>query len=133
MQCQDCGRDVADDATFCPYCGKRISTSVTADGDAAGRPQGVPQATSADPVHPTVATAKLRQDPTRFGSEAPQEEELWEGGFSPKAMYGRMTLLAIITAACLVAVALFWSMPVGWLVVAAGIVMLWALLGLSLV
>lgn len=125
MQCQDCGRDVADDAAYCPYCGKKISSTPSV--------QAVASPPSGDALHPATATEKLRQDPTRFGSEAPQEEELWEGGFSPKAMYGRMILLAIVTAACLIAVALLWNQPVGWLTVSAGIVILWGALGLSIV
>ena len=127
MQCQDCGRDVADDAAFCPYCGKKITSAPAAEAAASGAP-------SADPLHPAVAAAeKLRQDPSRFGSEAPQEEELWQGGFSPKAMYGRMMLLAIMTAAGVFAVAMFWNKAVGWLALAAGIVLLWAALGLSII
>jgi len=125
MQCQDCGREVADDAAYCPHCGKK--TPLAAAAQTAANPPG------ADPLHPTIATEKLRRDPTTFGSEAPQEEELWEGGFSPKAMYGRMILLAIVTAACLVAVAMLWNTSVGWLTVAAGIVILWGALGLSIV
>jgi hypothetical protein len=126
MQCQDCGRDVADDAAFCPYCGKKIALTQAAQTAASN-------ASIADPLHLAVASEKLRQDPSRFGSEAPQEEELWQGGFSPKAMYGPMILLAIITAACLVGVAMFWNMSIAWLTVAAGIIVLWGALGLSIV
>jgi uncharacterized membrane protein YdbT with pleckstrin-like domain len=126
MQCQDCGRDVADDAAFCPYCGKKIALTQAAQAAASNAPM-------ADLLHPAVASEKLRQDPSRFGSEAPQEEELWEGGFSPKAMYGRMMLLAVITAACLIAAAVLGSTPVGWLAVAAGIAVLWGAVGLSIV
>jgi hypothetical protein len=125
MQCQDCGRDVADDAAFCPYCGKKIALAQAAQPAASNAPV-------ADPLHPAVASEKLRQDPSRFGSEAPQEEELWEGSFSPKAMYGRMMLLAMVTAASLIAVALLWNQPVGWLTVVAGIIILWGALGVSI-
>ena len=126
MHCQDCGRDLADDAAFCPYCVKKIAPTQAAQAATSNAP-------IADPLHPVVASEKLRQDPSRFGSEAPQEEELWEGGFSPKAVYSRMMLLAIVTAACLVGVAMFWGTATGWLTVAAGIVILWGALGLSIV
>jgi len=125
MQCQDCGRDVAADAAFCPYCGKKISTAPAAPAASA--------APITDPAHPAVAAEKLSQDPSRFGSEAPQEEELWQGGFSPKAMYGRMLLLALVTATGIFGVAVFWNNLVGWLSVALGITILWAALGLSIV
>ena len=118
MQCPDCGRDVADDAAFCPYCGKKL-VAMPAVQPTASNPK------SADPLHPAVASERIKQDPTGFGSEAPQEEDLWQGGFSPKALYGRMMLLAIVTAACLIAVAIFWATLTGWLAVAAGIAILW--------
>jgi membrane protein YdbS with pleckstrin-like domain len=125
MQCQNCGRDVASDAAFCPSCGQRISAAPAAQTASSDQP-------SVDPLHPARAVERIRQDPTGFGSEAPQEEDLWEGGYSPKAMYGRMLLVAIITAVCFIAVAMFWNTAVGWLSVAAGVAILWAVIGLSI-
>jgi len=125
MQCQDCGREVSGDAAFCPYCGKKLAAVAAAQAAASNPP-------SPDPLHPAVAAERIKQDPTGFGSEAPQEEDLWQGGFSPKAMYGRMMLLAIVTAACFIAVAMFWSTTIGWLTLIGGIAILWGALGLSI-
>ena len=77
--------------------------------------------------------AKLRQEPTRFGSVDPQEEELWDGGFSPKAMYGAFIVAASLTIASTAAVILYWDKnQIAWIALAAGIVIVWLSLGLAL-
>ena len=135
MQCSQCDREVADDAAFCPYCGERMTASVFSPKSA--------RATGSPPMQPGASTqtnrrirpkppCRIQQEQTRFGSKDPQEEELWQGSFSPKAMWGQFAAAAVVTTACLVGVAMFWNTHIGWLTVAVGAALLWATAGLTL-
>ena len=128
MQCNQCGREVADDAAFCPYCGERMAPTVLSPKptSATNTPPIQPLASSpAEPPHPAVATERIQQEQTRFGSKDPQEEELWSGSFSPKAMLGQFMLAGFITVACLIGVAVAWNTGIGWLCFVAGMALLW--------
>ena len=74
---------------------------------------------------------RIQQEQTRFGSKDPQEEDLWSGSYSPKAMWGQFVLAGVISVACLVGVIAFWSTSAGWLTWAAGMVLLWGAAGIS--
>ncbi len=133
MQCNQCGRDVADDAAFCPYCGERATAIPLAPKSNSADPSPIqPVAGGAvEPPHPAQAAVRIQQEQTRFGSKDPQEEDLWSGSYSPKAMWGQFVLAGVISVACLVGVIAFWSTSAGWLTWAAGMVLLWGAAGIS--
>ncbi len=79
-----------------------------------------------------MAAERLRAEPTRFGSQEPQDEELWSGGFSPRAMAGQMIGAVVISLAGFVAVALWWNRGIGWAALAIALAVLWAMFGLTL-
>lgn len=108
MNCPACQAEMPNDALFCAKCGQRLQDSTT----------GVP--TPAD---------KLRQ---RGASPDEPETNLWQGGFSPKAMIGYWLLAAVITIAGITAAAIFGQNTDGaaWLLVGLLSVALW--LGLIL-
>ncbi len=130
MTCNQCGREMADDAAFCPYCGERVAPPLAPRG-AVSAPAGAVADTApaaGAPPHPSVAAERLKQEPTRFGSKDPQEEELWNGAYSPKAMLGQFILVDVIFVAALIGVALYWNKPLGWLTFAIGMAILSAAL-----
>ena len=135
MRCNQCGHDVADDAAFCPFCGERMAVTPLSPkpGSADDMPQIESLATSAaEPPHPAAATERIQQEQTRFGSKDPQEEDLWSGSFSPKAMLGHFMLAGFITVASLIGVAVAWNTVTGWLCFVAGVVLLWGTAGITL-
>jgi membrane protein YdbS with pleckstrin-like domain len=133
VRCNQCGREIANDAAFCPYCGERLAAAIVPAGADPTAPPVV--RTAIDPnaaaEHPTAASERLKKEPTRFGGKDPTEEELWSGTFSPKAMLGSILLVSILTIAGVVGAALA-QQAVGWLVVGGIAVFLWASLGLTL-
>ncbi|MFT7643850.1 MAG: hypothetical protein ACI9G1_005616 [Pirellulaceae bacterium] len=80
MHCESCGVDLGTVAKFCQECG-------TATGNAAAAPNR-----SEDLPTP----ADLMRGKT--GREDEVEEELWEGSYSAKAMYGSWISGAVLTA-----------------------------------
>jgi membrane protein YdbS with pleckstrin-like domain len=85
-------------------------------------------ATAADAPVRMAAAAGMR----RGGGVPPAEEELWTGGYSPKAMYGAWVGAAVATIAGLVAVFVFGNDPLGWLIFGIALALLWGGLLLSL-
>ena len=74
---------------------------------------------------------KARMSPRDSGSD--QEEELWQGGYSPKAMIGSWIAAGVISVAALVVTAIFAAGNVLlWSVVAGAIVFIWVGLALKL-
>ncbi|MEX2140564.1 MAG: PH domain-containing protein [Pirellulales bacterium] len=60
------------------------------------------------------------------------EQELWTGGYSPKAMYGPWIAAALATIAGLVVVLLWRNDTIGWLVFGVAVVLIWGGLLLTL-
>ena len=114
MQCESCRGDVADGSAFCPHCGAPMAE---VDGDSV-----------AVAAHPQPAGAE-RLRPRGAGNSV-NEDELWSGTYSPKAMIGPAIGLAVLTIVGLVIGAL---LP-PWGLIIAGIlaIALWAILGLML-
>lgn len=57
--------------------------------------------------------------------EEEAEEQLWEGGYSPKAMVGTWVMCVVLTVAAIVAAAMFEQLP--WLATLAAVVLLWVI------
>jgi membrane protein YdbS with pleckstrin-like domain len=125
MNCPTCAASVPEDAVFCPKCGTRLG----------GRP-----VTDPPDSMPLAAGTVARQEPATLAAEAGRrresslapEHELWQGGYSPKAMYGPWIGAALATIAGLVAVAFLRNDTTGWIIFAVAAILLWAALLLML-
>jgi membrane protein YdbS with pleckstrin-like domain len=91
---------------------------------------GDPGEARATSQRPTSAASRLR--PAGSGSSAgqPQEDELWSGTYSGKAMVGPAAGLAVLTIAGLIAAS--FAGPIGWTIAGLAAVVLWTILGLVL-
>jgi len=128
MKCQTCGAEIEASATFCHVCGARL------DQQEPGQ-RGAPAATTAPaavtPAAAPAATDEARErsaavfQPKRAESGTATEEEIWEGGYSPKAMIGAWVTSGVITVALIVAGFIFALEPVYWLAIGGAIVLLW--------
>jgi len=116
MNCESCGAEVAPESAFCPHCGARVEDT---DGDA-----------SDVAAIPRTAGAHRLQPGGRGNSNSVQEDELWSGTYSAKAMVGPAIGLGVLTIVALVA-ASFGGL-IGWAIAGIGAVLLWALLGLMI-
>ncbi|HVT28564.1 MAG TPA: PH domain-containing protein [Lacipirellulaceae bacterium] len=79
MTCNQCGADAPADAAFCPRCGAKLSSASGASGN---RP---PKA------------AHLQAGAGRGTSADVPEDELWSGGYSPKAVIGWYIVAGVLT------------------------------------
>ncbi|MDZ4819348.1 MAG: PH domain-containing protein [Planctomycetota bacterium] len=117
MICSSCAANVPSDAAYCPKCGAQIRGNI-------------------DPVQsPASATPELPADQLRNRSKQGAkadiaEKDLWQGGYSPKAMVGAWIGAGVLTVVGLVA-AIFWLDSTGWLMFLAGLLLLWGYLGLT--
>jgi len=118
MHCQKCGASVVQQAVYCHECGQRIE-SVDSPG--------------VDPDVAAVLAATEDAEPKeRFqaavesGHAAPDEpeKELWNGGYSTKAMIGAWVFSGAVTLGLIVLVILVWHPYVAWGALAA-VVLLW--------
>jgi membrane protein YdbS with pleckstrin-like domain len=93
-------------------------------------PQEKPSESSARDRFQAVAAEKMEGVRT-----APVERSLWQGGYSPKAMYGTWIIAAILTIVAIVVVALFFSdQQTVWMITGAAILIGWCLaIGLYIV
>jgi membrane protein YdbS with pleckstrin-like domain len=114
MLCPSCNADVPADAVFCPKCGQKIG--------------GATAATPLAAIGPTAAEKFRAMQPA--GTQQPEpEHDLWQGRYSPKAMYGNWVLAAVLSVAAIV-LAILVPNPVAWIAAAVVIPVIW--LGLLL-
>jgi uncharacterized membrane protein YdbT with pleckstrin-like domain len=118
IQCKACGREAPAESMFCPHCG----TSLGSDD----RPAevGADQATGA---------RRLRTMMRQNNGPLLPEEDLWNGTYSPKAMFGTMLVALLASVAGLVCVVAFWNTGAGWKWLALGLLAMWGVLALLLV
>src|SRR5262245_51788893 len=102
MLCPACQTDVPAGSAFCSKCGAKLG----------------PVAPSAAPT----AADKMRATQTTSAAATEPEQELWHGGFSPKAMYGTWIVAVLVTAAGIVVSLL---MPPAWTAAAAVVAAIW--------
>jgi membrane protein YdbS with pleckstrin-like domain len=133
MQCPKCGAEVAEQSVYCQKCGERIDLpdEVLPAGDqiAAGP---APEDSSLGKGSDRVATRPAPTPIERFretaaarqGQEEEPEEDLWQDGYSPKAMISAWVLSGLITLALVVLAFWLWNRYVTWTVVAL-VVLLW--------
>lgn len=127
MNCPSCNAEVTGDSVYCPKCGHRLSEGgddpavgarVTAEatGDGRGR------------EHADSASERFRNQLSspvaNKNDDDDQEIELWEGGYSPKAMFTMWAGAAVLTVLLLVGLIFFWFLWYVWLI-AIAIVWIW--------
>ncbi len=107
MRCRACGVEAVPQAIFCQKCGERLDTG-EAEFAAAGVGPVAAEPPAAGPVEPPTHRGPSVAEGLQGGAagsaahEEP-EEELWRGGFSPKAMLGNWAAAAVATVAVAVA------------------------------
>jgi membrane protein YdbS with pleckstrin-like domain len=128
MNCPTCGTNVPDNAAFCPQCGARLRTG--ADNPTPHSERSPPDSKASSERAPgakAAAAAGLRPS----GGDEP-EQELWAGGYSPKAMYGPWIAAALATIAGLMVVLLWRNETLGWSVFGIAVLLVWGGLLLTL-
>lgn len=122
MNCQACGVEVNSQAMFCHKCGERIE------------PEGTSEVGEQSSPHASAAEVSDRgaQQPTQpfqpRGGEDDPEAELWEGGYSAKAMVGQWLLGGMVTLLLIIGGVV--SKGNVWLAIFGVIALLW--IGLAL-
>lgn len=104
MKCGECGGETPAASVYCPHCGARLD-----------------EAAAAGPS-PSAAAARLMPGVSRSGS-SPNEETLWSGSYSPKAMAGWFVGAALVT----IVGAIIASMagPPSWAIFAIAVLVMW--------
>jgi hypothetical protein len=106
MNCHECGRDVPAESAFCPQCGARLADEGGNDHQ----------------VHAGVG--RFQGGGSHGAGRDVPEDELWSGGYSPKAMAGPMIGLGVLTVLGLVVGSFF--PPLGWLIAGGVALVVWA-------
>jgi membrane protein YdbS with pleckstrin-like domain len=115
MKCESCGRDVAAESVFCPHCGARLADADPDSADAAAQPANA---------------ERLRPGGSRGSGNQPNEQDLWSGTYSPKAMAGSAIGLGILTVIAIIVG--FLVPPAGIVVAGIAAVIAWVAFGLML-
>ena len=110
MQCRSCGAETPLEAVYCPKCGARIN--------GAAEPKSAPAETPS-------ATEQFREAAGAENSSAEsKEQELWEGDFSGKAMFGSWLAAGLATMVLFVA-AIYWNTSYGWWGLVVLLLLIW--------
>ena len=113
MLCPQCGAEVLKDAIFCHKCGHRIAEQF-ALGE---QPPGTAAAAPAE---------KFKAAAAQLDASDAEEQELWHGGYSPKAMIGAWCASALVSIVLLL-IGILWIRAAWlWLLVLLVIVGFWA-------
>lgn len=120
MKCPGCEAEVADQSAFCPKCGTQLGSEAAA---VQGRPAPVAES-GRDRFTRAVADRQSVADDA--------EEELWEGGFSGKAMLGAWIAAAVLSLVVLVVAAFYATTAAWWGGALVAIVILWVWPALTL-
>jgi hypothetical protein len=115
MQCPACGEEVVAAAVFCHKCGHRID----GEGDitSGASPADEPASTPAGAFQQVAATRREEKDRP--------EEELWRGGYSPKAMIGSWIISGCVSLLLLL-IGLFWARTFTyWLLLLLAVLLPW--------
>ncbi len=115
MLCPQCGVEVVNEAIFCHKCGHRLAEPIA---QAAPPPPDSPQPESSPADKFKAAAAGLDTD------EQP-EQELWRGGYSPRAMIGAWCLSAVVSIVLLIVGALWVRSAWLWVIILLVIIGFW--------
>jgi hypothetical protein len=116
MQCPACGEEVIPTGLFCHKCGHRLDSEGT---DAGQNPSPV-----ASPASPAGAFQQVAA--ARWESKDAPEEELWRGGYSPKAMLGGWVISGFISLILLISGIVWRPTAFYWLFLVLGMLLPWA-------
>ncbi|MBN2295680.1 MAG: PH domain-containing protein [Pirellulales bacterium] len=158
MKCPSCGVEVVEKAVFCHHCGARLNDDQSFDSseengagnytDSPHKPSSQPNAAGGDESTTKDSNKTVEQDVDSTKSNAERlreamgtnsegsEDELWEGGYSVKAMTGSWILGGILSV-CIVGLGIFfwskgWLQSFVWWGVFIALVALWGYLFISL-
>jgi len=132
MQCPGCGAEVIAEAVFCHVCGERLDSGSdgveSADQDWAAEPDDMQIAAEGDSPPDRQAEEPPGRNHFRPArrDENDVEEELWEGGYSSKAMIGAWAVSGLITIALLAIWSIWVRTTWAWIAMGVAIVLLWA-------
>ena len=108
MNCVKCSAEIEENSVFCPRCGERqdgaedrVGARITAEG--ANKRSG--------DESPSDRFRHQMSAPAASNGGDDHEEELWEGGFSPKAMFTWWVGAGVLTIILIVGLILFWAVP----------------------
>jgi len=122
MQCPSCQSEVNEAAVYCQSCGARIDD-----------PSGESSQVTGDDAPADALVGRGRVNDTTAGRRDSDEEELlWEGGYSGKAMVGTWILCAVLTMVAIFVAAYYEVTANVWMAIIAGIVLVWSAAGLTL-
>ncbi len=135
MRCPACGAETVGEALFCHQCGGRLEDpqvnrssdwpdTAELDGDKPAELGAAKEIPAGRPSAPSPAE-RLRAPADRAAAEEDREEELWEGGYSPRAMAANWLLSGVVTLMLVVIWA--WKVRNGlaWAGLAVGLLLLW--------
>ncbi len=129
MKCPACGAEVIQQAVYCHKCGERVD--MTSDQFGPLESNRSETSDDADVEHNDEAGSQLPADRLKAAARAradngrDPEEELWEGGFSPKAMVGAWAISALITIVLLAGWIVWVRNWIAWTALAVGLLLLW--------
>jgi hypothetical protein len=115
MLCPACGEDVVAAAIYCHKCGHRLNSN---GGGGLETPPSAGGSSTAAGAFQQVAAA-------RWEEKDKPEEELWRGGYSPKAMVGGWVISGCVSLLLLL-IGIFWVRNLtAWLLLLLGILLPW--------
>jgi membrane protein YdbS with pleckstrin-like domain len=99
MRCPACGVEAVEQAIFCHKCGERLNAA-GGESPRNHRPAGESASARANGFEPAAPTLREPHDQP--------EEQLWQGGYSPKAMTGAW-LTSVLLSALLLVGGILWA------------------------
>ncbi|QDU54145.1 PH domain-containing protein [Aeoliella mucimassa] len=121
MNCPSCQTEVNEKVKFCPECGARIADDEALIDDAE-RDADFPLPGDNEPKQRFQNAVASRQS----GADI-EEDDIWSGSYSPKAMVGWWISAAVITVVALIASLIYFSNAFWWIVL--GLAIGWAAIG----
>jgi len=129
--CPACQAEVEADSVYCPRCGERLEGKrEPRDNDEFAAEDRLDDSPATPPAG-TPSRSKINAAfPQSQDYDDDTETELWEGGFSPKAMIGSWIGIGLLTIAALVS--RFWCSRTLWFVFLGILLLLWIYQGIRL-
>ena len=115
MLCPSCGMEVVQEAVYCHKCGRRIGP-IGDELDKAPDQQPEPQTEPVEAFRNSVARHEQQDEP---------EREIWQGGYSSKAMIGGWAISVLIDAVLLIIGIFFGFATTGWLILILLMILPW--------
>ena len=125
MNCPACNAEIEANSIFCPRCGERLD----------GAEDRVGARITADDANQSSSEEPSPSDRFRAQMSAPaaggddddddRELELWEGGFSPKAMFTWWVGSAVLTVILVIGLIFLWAVPFMPIIVGVLIALVW--------